>query len=89
MGAGKWYFVYACMSMGGMLSSHMEDNEVELKATIEEEAIKEGQAMWDKITDEQRAYCKGTKIKWNPNDPFETGPCKPRVIYKIKLETKK
>jgi len=93
MNRGKWYFVYEWRDAFGesMLSgSRIEDEEIPLKATTEDEAVAEGKVIWGELVEKAKAIF-AARQTWchPPKDPFEyDGPWRPRVIYKISLEGK-
>lgn len=90
MSQKKWYLVYTHTNEmeAGTFRDGIEDVEVALKATTEDEAVAEAKAKWDEIETASKARWEEQKRTWvhPPASPTEWGPRNPRVIYKISLQ---
>ena len=86
----KWYLVYTHTNEmeAGTFRDGIEEVEVSLKATTEDEAIAEAKVKWNKITATSNARWEEQKRTWMhpPASPSEWGARNPRVIYKISLQ---
>lgn len=90
MSRKKWYLVYTRTNEmeAGTFRDGIEDVEVTLKTTTEDEAVAEAKAKWDEIETASKVRWEEQKRTWAhpPASPTEWGPRNPRVIYKISLQ---
>lgn len=89
MNRGKWYLVYTYTNEmeAGTFRDGIEDAEVPLNATTEDEAVAEGKAKWDVVETASRARWEEQKKTWKhpPTRPTKWGPRNPRIVYKFSL----
>ena len=90
MSRKRWYLVYTHTNEmeAGTFRDGIEDVEVVLKATTEDEAVVEAKAKWDEIETASKARWEEQKRTWAhpPASSTEWGPRDPRVIHKISLQ---
>jgi hypothetical protein len=90
MSRKRWYLVYTHTNEmeAGTFRDGIEDVEVALKATNEDEAVAEAKAKWAEIEIVSKARWEEQKRTWKqpPASPTEWGPHDPRVIHKISLQ---
>ena len=89
MNRGKWYLVYTWQNWmeAGTFRDGIEEKEIPLNATTEDEAIAEAQAKWKGIIAEAKAWWEKQQAEWKhpPQAIFDDVPPCPRIIYKFPL----
>ncbi len=85
----KWFLIYTYTNEmeAGTFRDGVEDEEIVLNASTENEAIIEAGTKWDDVLAKSIARWEEQKKTWKhpPASPSEWGARNPRIIYRITL----